>query len=82
MSTDRTPIDWVSQLQAGDLPSDIDPLVELRALAADLDPADSIAIFANVDVPEIDLPTRDEPSGLPHHGRRDIDSPPEPGLVQ
>lgn len=46
--------DWVGQLQAGTLPADIDPLTELRILAENLDPADTIAIFANVDVPEID----------------------------
>jgi hypothetical protein len=46
--------DWVRQLQDGTLPADVDPLAELRHLADDLDPADSIAIFANVDVPEID----------------------------
>jgi hypothetical protein len=46
--------DWVRQLQDGTLPPEVDPLVELRNLAADLDPADSIAVFANVDVPEID----------------------------
>jgi hypothetical protein len=52
--------DWVSQLQAGILPADVDPLAELRALAADLDPADSLAVFANVDVPEIDVTDDDE----------------------
>ena len=45
---------WVTQLQDGTLPPGVDALAELRRLAADLDPADSIAIFANVDVPEID----------------------------
>jgi hypothetical protein len=61
MNLGRARTDWVSQLQAGSLPPEIDPLHELRALAADLDPADSLAIFANVDVPEIDLPADDEP---------------------
>ncbi|KAF5994166.1 hypothetical protein ACH4PR_26585 [Streptomyces mirabilis] len=45
---------WVQQLQDGTLPDDVDPLEELHRLAADLDPADSLAVFANVDVPEID----------------------------
>jgi hypothetical protein len=48
--------DWVRQLQDGTLPPEVDPLTELRRLAADFDPADSIAVFANVDVPEIDDP--------------------------
>ncbi|MFI2199706.1 hypothetical protein ACH47Z_02740 [Streptomyces sp. NPDC020192] len=47
--------DWVQQLQDGTLPQSIDPLEELHRLAADLDPADSLAVFANVDVPEIDI---------------------------
>ncbi|MCI4066143.1 hypothetical protein MRQ36_27785 [Micromonospora sp. R77] len=59
MTAERGRADWVSQLQAGTLPADVDPLAELQALAADLDPADSLAVFANVDVPEIDL-TDDE----------------------
>jgi hypothetical protein len=49
------PLDWVAQLQAGTLSNDVDPLTELQRLAEDLDPADSLAVFANVDVPEIDL---------------------------
>jgi hypothetical protein len=48
--------DWVRQLHDGTLPVDFDPLTELRRLAADLDPADSLAVFASVDVPEIDAP--------------------------
>jgi hypothetical protein len=48
--------DWVGQLQAGTIPPDIDPLEELRILAEHLDPGDTIAIFANIDVPEIDEP--------------------------
>lgn len=63
MNPSRARTDWVSQLQAGILPPDVDPLAELRALAADLDPADSLAIFANVDVPEIDVPAGDDPAG-------------------
>ncbi|MGV9565152.1 hypothetical protein [Streptomyces sp. NPDC003480] len=47
--------DWVQQLQDGTLPHGFDPLEELHRLAADLDPADSLAVFANVDVPEIDI---------------------------
>ncbi|MFG1602678.1 hypothetical protein [Actinoplanes sp. NPDC049265] len=49
------PLNWLSALQSGTLPDDVDPLAELQQLAADLDPADSLAVFANVDVPEIDL---------------------------
>jgi hypothetical protein len=60
MSPDHTRTDWVRQLQEGTLPAEIDPLTELRALAADLDPADSLAVFANVDVPEIDVAGDDE----------------------
>jgi hypothetical protein len=59
MMPDSSRTDWVRQLQDGTLPAEIDPLTELRALAADLDPADSLAVFANVDVPEIDV-TGDE----------------------
>lgn len=51
---------WLAQLQGGALPPSVDPLVELRKLADDLDPADSLAVFVNVDVPEIDLPPADE----------------------
>jgi hypothetical protein len=51
------PADWVQQLQSGALPvDDARVLDELRRLAADVDPADSLAVFANVDVPEIDEP--------------------------
>lgn len=52
--------EWVRRLQEGSLPADVDPLAELRRLAADLDPADSVAVFANVDVPEIDDRTATE----------------------
>lgn len=55
------PFSWVALLQQGRLPPSIDPLTELRILASNLDPADSLAVFANVDVPEIDL-AEDEPS--------------------
>jgi hypothetical protein len=47
--------DWVQQLQDGTLPTGFNPLEELRRLASELDPADSLAVFANVDVPEIDI---------------------------
>ncbi|MGW4464319.1 hypothetical protein [Micromonospora sp. NBC_01796] len=59
MIPDQGRTDWVRRLQDGTLPAEIDPLTELRTLAADLDPADSLAVFANVDVPEIDV-TGDE----------------------
>jgi len=49
------PLDWVAQLQSGTLPEGVDPLVMLQRLAEDLDPADGLAVFANVDVPEIDI---------------------------
>ncbi|MDF2272635.1 hypothetical protein P2Q00_45670 [Streptomyces coacervatus] len=57
--------DWVQQLQDGTLPHSIDPLDELHRLAADLDPADSLAVFANVDVPEIDIADDAAPTILP-----------------
>ncbi|MFI5938321.1 hypothetical protein [Actinoplanes sp. NPDC051494] len=46
--------DWLLRLRAGTLPADEDPLVHLQRLAEELDPADSLAVFTNVDVPEID----------------------------
>jgi hypothetical protein len=57
--------DWVQQLQDGTLPDSVDPLEELHRLAADLDPADSLAVFANVDVPEIDIADDTEPTAPP-----------------
>lgn len=48
-------LEWLGRLQDGTLPENFDPLVELQRLAEDLDPADSLAVFANVDVPEIDV---------------------------
>ncbi|GLY95812.1 hypothetical protein [Actinoplanes sp. NBRC 103695] len=53
--SDSLPVDWVAELRSGSLPIDVDPLRELQRLAKDLDPADSLALFANVDVPEIDI---------------------------
>jgi hypothetical protein len=52
----RRHTDWVRWLQQDSLPEGFDPLEELLNLAAELDPADSLAVFANVDVPEIDVP--------------------------
>lgn len=51
------PADWVQQFQNGQLAADdARVLAELRRLADAVDPADSLAVFANVDVPEIDEP--------------------------
>jgi len=58
-------MDWVQQLQDGTLPDGVDPLQELHRLAADLDPADSLAVFANVDVPEIDIADDTTPTTPP-----------------
>lgn len=51
------PADWILHLQDGRLASD-DPRIraELSRLADAMDPADGLAVFANVDVPEIDEP--------------------------
>lgn len=51
----RVPSDWIRQLREGTLPANVHPLEMLQKLADALDPDESFAIFANVDVPEIDV---------------------------